>query len=116
MINFGKAKRLSFVIAIVLMVVFGTATAFAASQETKSDKKADWKFHDIVSVDYVQQFVKVPQPEGVMVIDSRPKRAKYDKGHIPMAVSIPDSKFNKLTDRLPKDKNTTLIFYCGGLK
>ena len=116
MVNFGKIKRLSFVIAIVLMVGFWTAAAFAASPETAGAKKADWKFHDIVSVDFVQQFVKVPQPEGVTIIDSRPKRAKYDKGHIPMAVSISDSKFHKMTDKLPNDKNATLIFYCGGLK
>jgi rhodanese-related sulfurtransferase len=52
--------------------------------------------------------------EGVMLIDARPKRAKYDKGHIPMAVSIPDSQFAKMTDKLPKDKTALLIFYCGG--
>ncbi len=51
-----------------------------------------------------------------MIIDSRPKRAKYDKGHIPMAVSIPNTQFDKMTDQLPKDKNALLIFYCGGLK
>jgi rhodanese-related sulfurtransferase len=51
-----------------------------------------------------------------MIIDSRPKRTKYDKGHIPMAVSIPFSNFNKMTDRLPKDKNALLIFYCEGVK
>ena len=54
--------------------------------------------------------------ENVMIIDSRPKRAKYDKGHIPMAVSIPNTQFDKMTDQLPKDKNALLIFYCGGLK
>ena len=52
----------------------------------------------------------------MVVIDSRPKRKKYDKGHVATAVSIPDSQFNKLTDQLPQDKNKTLVFYCGGLK
>ncbi len=33
-----------------------------------------------------------------------------------MAVSIPDTKFAKMTDKLPKDKDALLIFYCGGLK
>jgi rhodanese-related sulfurtransferase len=55
-------------------------------------------------------------PEDVMIIDARPKRAKYDKGHIPMAVSIPDTYFDKMTDQLPQDKNALLIFYCGGVK
>ena len=54
--------------------------------------------------------------EDVMIIDARPKRAKYDQGHIPMAISIPDSQFDKAADQLPKDKNALLIFYCGGLK
>jgi rhodanese-related sulfurtransferase len=54
--------------------------------------------------------------EGVMLIDARPYKPKYIKGHIPMAVSIPDSQFDKMTDRLPADKNSLLIYYCGGLK
>jgi rhodanese-related sulfurtransferase len=40
---------------------------------------------------------------------------KYANGHIPTATSIPDSKFDQMTNKLPEDKNTLLIFYCGGL-
>jgi rhodanese-related sulfurtransferase len=65
-------------------------------------------------VTLVQQYAKVPQPEGVMIIDSRPYKPKYVNGHIPAAVSIPDSQFDKMTDKLPQDKNTLLIFYCEG--
>jgi rhodanese-related sulfurtransferase len=50
----------------------------------------------------------------VVLIDSRPKRKKYDKGHIPTAISIPDSQFAKQKGKLPKDKTMPLIFYCGG--
>ena len=50
------------------------------------------------------------------MVDSRPKRKKYDKGHIPTAISIPDSQFDKLKDQLPDNKGKTLVFYCGGLK
>jgi rhodanese-related sulfurtransferase len=64
-----------------------------------------------VSVDFVA--AKVEKNEA-LVIDSRPKKAKYDKGHIPSAISIPDSQFENLKGRLPADKNETLIFYCGG--
>jgi rhodanese-related sulfurtransferase len=39
-----------------------------------------------------------------MLIDARPYKPKYIKGHIPMAVSIPDSQFDKMTDKLPADK------------
>jgi rhodanese-related sulfurtransferase len=62
----------------------------------------------------VQQYAKVPQPEGTMLIDARPYKPKYANGHIPTAVSIPDSQFEKMTDKLPQDKNTLLIFYCEG--
>ena len=111
-----KTNWLPIGLMVLLLLGFGHAAALAAATDAPGPKKADWKFHDIVSVEFVKQYVKVPQPEGVMIIDSRPKRAKYDKGHIPMAVSIPDSKFSKMTDKLPTDKDTTLIFYCGGLK
>ncbi|MBC8247119.1 MAG: rhodanese-like domain-containing protein, partial [Deltaproteobacteria bacterium] len=36
---------------------------------------------------------KLESGSDMVVIDSRPKRAKYDKGHIPGAISIPDRKF-----------------------
>jgi hypothetical protein len=97
--------------ALLLLLVAGTAGA-ASKDAAKAD--TSWKFHDIVDVNFVKQYVKVPAPADVMVVDSRPKRAKYDKGHIPMAVSIPHSKFDKMTDKLPKNKNGLLIFYCGG--
>ena len=51
-----------------------------------------------------------------MIVDSRPKRKKYDRGHISGAVSIPDSQFKKMTDQLSQDKEKLLIFYCGGYK
>ena len=78
--------------------------------------KAEWKFHDIVSVNFVQQHVRIPKPDNVLIIDSRPYKPKYIKVHIPTAINIPDSQFDKLKDKLPKDKNAILIFYCGGLK
>ena len=48
------------------------------------------------------------------LVDSRPKKPKYDKGHIPGAICIPDSQFDKLKGKLPSDKSLPLIFYCGG--
>jgi rhodanese-related sulfurtransferase len=48
----------------------------------------------------------------ITLIDSRPKARKYDKGHIPGAISIPDSEFDKLAGMLPADKAASLIFYC----
>jgi rhodanese-related sulfurtransferase len=64
-----------------------------------------------VSVEYVAK--QVDGNEAV-VIDSRPKKPKYDKGHIPTAISIPHSQFDKLQGKLPRGSETPLIFYCGG--
>ena len=50
----------------------------------------------------------------VMVIDTRPKKAKFDKGHIPGAVSIPDKKFEEFQGVLPQDKEVPLVYYCEG--
>ena len=67
-----------------------------------------------MSVDWIKK--QIDNKTSMVLIDSRPKRKKYDKGHIPSALSIPDSQFAKLQDQLPADKSTPLVFYCGGLK
>lgn len=110
-----QAKRhlVELLIAILAAVVMAGCSTTSAPAKSEAP---DWRFHDIVDVAFVQQHVKIPMAEGVMLIDARPKRAKYDKGHIPMAVSIPNSQFAKMTDKLPKNKNNLLIFYCGGPK
>ena len=49
------------------------------------------------------------------LVDSRPAARKYDIGHIPTAINIPDSQFDKLAPALlPKDKSQLVIFYCDG--
>ena len=109
-----KLLALTFCLALMTGMVFGCATA--QKETATAEAQADWKFHDIVDVDFVKQYAKVPMDENVMIIDARPKRAKYDKGHIPMAVSIPNTQFDKMVDKLPKDKNALLVYYCEGLK
>ena len=64
-----------------------------------------------VSVEYVAQQYDANQ---MILVDSRPKRAKFDKGHIPSSISIPDTEFDKLKGKLPAEKSTPLVFYCGG--
>ena len=49
------------------------------------------------------------------LIDARPKRVA-EKGMIPTAINISDTEFDKQTDKLPTDKATPLIYYCGGLE
>ena len=106
----------------VILLVAALMMGCAASQVQKAAEKSprqimmesDWKYKAIVDADFIKMYAKMPQPEGITIIDSRPYKAKYAKGHIPTAINIPDTQFGKLTDRLPQDKNSLLIFYCGG--
>lgn len=92
-------------LAALLTLAFA-ATALAANP--------DYFYKHLVDINYVKPLVKVPKPEGVVLIDSRPYMTKYVLGYIPTAISIPDSDFEKKADLLPKDKSTTLVFYCEG--
>ena len=99
--------KLGFFISILLLLITGC--------DSGPTPQAGW-YPNIVQYDVVSQYGMVPRPAGAVIIDSRPRERKYDKGHIPGAVSIPDSKFDTMSDKLPADKNSQLIFYCGGLK
>ncbi len=80
------------------------AAGFPAWMKTKGNYAA-------VAVEYVAEHI---DKNDMVLVDSRPKKPKYDKGHIPTAISIPDSQFEALKGKLPADKNTLLVFYCGG--
>lgn len=68
-----------------------------------------------VDVNFVKPYAVLPKPEGVTIVDARPAARKYDVGHIPTAVNLPDSQFDKLAPTLlPKDKSQLVIFYCDG--
>jgi len=64
-----------------------------------------------VSEEYVAEQIDTNK---VVVVDSRPYKPKYVEGHIPTAISIPDSQFDELKGKLPHDTSLPLIFYCGG--
>lgn len=96
---------------LALIVVLMTVSC-ATSNQLKA--KEGW-YSKLADTEFVKQYVDIPPKPGVMIIDSRPTARQYDPGHIPGAVNIPDSKFEQMTDRLPADKNTLLIFYCGGV-
>lgn len=110
-----KPFALALMLALAAAVAFGCATSAPPPAPAAAAESAFDPFHTIVDAAFVKQHVQVPMAEDVMLIDSRPRRPKYEEGHIPMAVSIPDSQFEKLADQLPADKDALLIFYCGGL-
>lgn len=112
----NNVKILIFALLAGLVMLTGcTATKTAKTAEIQ---KADtsWMFHDIVDAEFVKAHRSVPMPENVMLVDARPYKGKYMKGFIPGAISIPFSQFDKMTDLLPKDKSTLLIYYCEGVK
>ena len=97
-----------------------TATPAAVSasapvaQYSPSNPGPGWYKH-LVNLDFVKKQAAIPKVDGVMLIDSRPTARKYDIGHIPTAVNIPDTSFDKLAPTmLPQDKATLLVFYCEG--
>lgn len=49
------------------------------------------------------------------LIDARTKD-EYQEAHIVTAIHITEQDFDKLTSRLPSDKEALLVFYCNGVK
>ena len=114
-----RAKRLSLYLAVLASLaatpmVF-PVTTYAADAATIQPKDG-WYNKALVDYDFVKQNVSIPPKKGVVIIDSRPAARQYDLGHIPGAINIPDSQFDKMVDKLPADKATLLLFYCGGLE
>ena len=58
---------------------------------------------------------KGPEKGAYTLVDSRPG-AGYMKGHIPTAISIPFPKMKDMLDKLPKEKDSLVIFYCQGYR
>lgn len=107
-------RTLALAAALALLGVPNVQTVQAAEPSATAITPKEGWYHQIVNASFVAGYAILPKPEGVMIIDSRPTARKYDIGHIPTAISIPDSQFEQLTGRLPVDKDTLLIFYCDG--
>ncbi|RLJ62076.1 rhodanese-like domain-containing protein [Sulfurisoma sediminicola] len=110
-----KLKSIALAVALALPVALPAALLSEPVRAQQDVKKDGWYRH-IVDIDFVKPYVDIPPKPGVMLIDSRPAARQYDPGHIPGAINIPDSQFDKLADKLPADKATLLIFYCGGFE
>ncbi len=112
----NKVKILILALVTGLVMIAGCTTTQTAKTSATPVEETSWMVHEIVDAKFVKAHISVPMPENVMIVDARPYKVKYTKGHIPGAVNIPFSQFDKKTNLLPKDKNALLIFYCGGLK
>jgi rhodanese-related sulfurtransferase len=112
-----KAKHR--ILSVILLAACAAAplvysTTAAAEQATAAPAKAHY-YTKLVDIDFVKKYAVIPARTDVMIIDSRPAARKYDVGHIPGAVNIPDTQFDSLAPKLlPPDKSMLLIFYCEG--
>ena len=62
----------------------------------------------------VEKLVAVgPENGKYLLIDCRPA-PKFMEGAIPTAMNIPFPAFEKNIDKLPKDKNSLIVYYCAG--
>lgn len=57
---------------------------------------------------------KGPAKGGYFLFDSRPN-VRFIEGSIPTAISLPYPEFDKNVEKLPKDKNSLIIFFCSGV-
>ncbi len=64
----------------------------------------------VASTDFVADHV---EKGDALIVDSRPA-VRFYEGAIPGAINIFDADFDKHIDKLPKDKNRMIIFYCAG--
>ncbi|MES9993526.1 MAG: rhodanese-like domain-containing protein [Candidatus Thiodiazotropha sp.] len=97
--------------SISLLAIIFTLTTPYSLAETESFKA----YPKTVDYEFVAEYGGIPRRDDVMVIDSRGAR-KFDQGHIPVSVNISAALFDSQSERLPKDKSSLLIFYCGGIK
>lgn len=65
-----------------------------------------------ISVEGVEKLIA--GQEKYTLIDARPP-LKFQDGAIPTATNIPFPAFQKNLDKLPKDKNELIVYYCAGV-
>ena len=70
----------------------------------------------LIDVKELSQLIETGPDKGAYtLVDSRPK-AGYMKGHLPTAISIPFPKMQEMMDKLPKEKDRLIVFYCQGYR
>ena len=82
------------------------ATEVSVKQPTKLDPR------QLITIDELAPLVDKGSAD-LTIVDARPGKL-FLESHIPGAISIYDAQFDKNIDKLPKDKNRLLVFYCGG--
>ena len=85
---------------------------YAESVDVKQPAKLDPAI--LIKVDELAPLIEQgPEKGNFTIVDARPGKL-FIEGHIPGAISIYDAQFEKNLDKLPKNKDNLLVFYCGG--
>jgi len=108
--NVALPMRLALVAAAFAFAAIHAAPAADAPVAPK-----DGWYRTVIDLKAFSEYAVIPTRDDVTIIDSRPAR-KYDEGHIPGAINIPDTLFDRKAGLLPQDKDRLLIFYCGGVE
>ncbi len=85
-----------------------TATLISFKGAAKMPPEKELKYEQVLSL------VEQGKASNTVLIDSRPL-PRFQEGTIPGAINLPYPAFDKLTDRLPKEKNRAIVFFCQGI-
>ncbi len=102
--------------AVALRVHYETVGQNRVATEIVVKPKIKVPENQLIEVKELAKLVALgPEKGNYTLVDSRPAGG-FMKGHIPTAISVPLPKMKEMTDKLPKDKNQLLIFYCEGYR
>jgi hypothetical protein len=69
----------------------------------------------IMNTAEIEKLVALGPDKGkYLLIDARPA-PRFMEGAIPTAINVPFPAFEKMADKLPKDKNALIVYYCAGV-
>lgn len=95
-----------------IAVVFREKDGVLYAERISVKQPAKVPAEKLIKTEELDRLIK--QKADIVIIDSRPA-PRYHEGHIPGAISIYDAEFDKHIDKLPKEKDKLLVFYCGGV-
>lgn len=109
------SRRSALALGAIALAAFVDAVPGARLAAAQSVPARPGWYPQQVDTAFVKQYAVLPKREDVTIVDARPAARKYDIGHIPTAVNMPDSQFEQLAPKLlPREKSQLVIFYCDG--
>ena len=84
-----------------------TATLISFKGMAKMPPEKELKYEQVLAL------VEQGKASNTVLIDSRPL-PRFQEGTIPGAINLPYPAWDKFVDRLPKDKNQAILFFCQG--